>query len=435
MRSWVYGATYGAAASTIVLVVGSLLIPRNDIISDEPPTAQINSEDLAATADAEGKVKALSGADTAEQIALSPSSTLPEAPALERHFAGEVQLTVPEIGTMEVTALAGPPPDLPLMPPKIGNWSAPTVQLVKLGALPNAETAPRPDLSKPPYYGAGIIDTTEPSQPAATLPGTTAEVQTAEVGETKIPTAGTFGRTPSRLPQIGATAPAAASDAPAAGEGALTTNASPWVDPGVPKIAVVLTGMDATFALPQSGDLPLSVMIGALDEAAADEIASVRGLSQEVVLVTPLPDGATASDAQVAFETYRPLLGSAVALMEAGEGQFMSHDVAEAVVDLAGTDGLGVVTASGGLNPVAQIAETTGAHASLITRDLTDVAGDAGALKRALDQAAFKAGQDGAVILLAPATSDVIATLREWQGSARGKTVSLAPLSAVLRDK
>ncbi|MEO8531630.1 MAG: divergent polysaccharide deacetylase family protein, partial [Deltaproteobacteria bacterium] len=68
-------------------------------------------------------------------------------------------------------------------------------------------------------------------------------------------------------------------------------------------------------------------------------------------------------------------------------------------------------------------------------RNLSDIAEDDGAIKRALDQAAFKAGQEGSVIIFAPANQAVLTALREWQESARGKTVSLAPLSAVLRKQ
>jgi uncharacterized protein len=443
MRSWVYGASYGAASSAIVLVAASLLLPHGDVISDEPPAAQVNSDDLMATVSAESKSVTISTADPA-----TPGQSVaakPEEPVGDATFAGlEVDIPAPVVDALDLSLKAAPASEGPPEPPTPGDAVSPRVDLVLL-ASPAAEAQPVADSAKPPYYGANVIqpnstlvDAKVETQPATTpadeaAAGDAMVVAEATTSETALP------RTESRLPQIGGepiavVEPEAAPDA--AGDtlqpDAMVTNTAAWADPGLPKIAVILTGAGAEFAVPALEEVPVSVVVNALNDSADSMIGAVRASGQEVVLATPLPAGATATDVQVAFEAYQARVGQGVAVIEPEDGSFRSRDVAQAMVDLAVRQGFGLVSVSQGLNPVRQLAGPAGAHAGLVEEDLAAVVGDMGAFARALDKAAFKAGQDGSVILLAPATPEVIAALKDWAQSARGKTVALAPVSAVL---
>ena len=462
MRSWVYGATYGAASSAIVLVAASVLIPRNDIVSDEPPAAQINSEDLVATADAESKSISVGGADEPGTVATGPGAALQDEPVAEREFSALVDVPAPEVGSVEIGELHRVAADVP--PPPIIASIKPYAQpmAVAVLAMPADELKLTVDRRKPAYYGADLIKTDtdvapepepepqviepepapEPEPEAAPEP-TPVEVAEAEpemvAPEPVLEETTGFAPVESRLPQIGSEAGEPGETASDQGEDAptgiaMTDNAAEWMDAGLPKIAVVLTGVSQGQELPDLGDLPVSVVVDALGDGADALIAEVRGAGQEVVLATPLPEGATASDAQVAFETYRPKLAEAVAMIEAADGQFRSRDVAEAVVALALDAGLGIVTTTKGLNSVQQLSGPSGAAAATVERDLGEVVDDEGALRRAFDQAAFKAGQEGSVVVTLPATEAALSVLADWSQSSRGKTVAFAPLSAVLRD-
>jgi hypothetical protein len=443
MRSWVYGASYGAASSLIVLAVASLVVPRGDVISDEPPAAQVNSEDLMSTADADSKAATLSVADSANPAATPV--TKPAEPVTETTFNGlDIDIPAPQIAALDLSPEPAPgiePPPAPLM---MGHRGTDRILLPAALNLPDAEVALLFDDEKPPYYGANVIQPSgnliterAPEPEVMPTPEPEAPAETVELAEGE-PSGTILPRTESRLPQIG-TEPVTAAPEPAPGDGAsersdaLIANASAWADSGQPKLSVILVGVTPDFTLPALDEVPVAVIVDAMSENADSAIASVRGAGQEVVVATPLPEGAAASDVQVAFEAYAPKLAEAVAVIEAAEGGFRSREVAEAVVDLAAARGLGLVSMSEGLNPVRQLAGPAGAHAGLVGEDLGAVGSDAGALSRALDKAAFKAGQDGSVILVAPASPAVIAALKEWSASPRGRTVALAPLSAVLK--
>ncbi len=53
-------------------------------------------------------------------------------------------------------------------------------------------------------------------------------------------------------------------------------------------------------------------------------------------------------------------------------------------------------------------------------------------IRRFLDQAAFKAGQEGAVIMLGRLRPDTISALLLWGLQDRANSVALVPVSAVL---
>jgi hypothetical protein len=57
---------------------------------------------------------------------------------------------------------------------------------------------------------------------------------------------------------------------------------------------------------------------------------------------------------------------------------------------------------------------------------------DRGAMERALEQGALRAGQDGRAVLTAPLTDDALAALAEWSLGTRQAAVILGPLSAAL---
>jgi polysaccharide deacetylase 2 family uncharacterized protein YibQ len=67
-----------------------------------------------------------------------------------------------------------------------------------------------------------------------------------------------------------------------------------------------------------------------------------------------------------------------------------------------------------------------------VFRDFDSKGQSATVIRRFLDQAAFKAGQEGAVIMLGRLRPDTITALLLWGLQDRAGQVALAPISAVL---
>jgi len=97
--------------------------------------------------------------------------------------------------------------------------------------------------------------------------------------------------------------------------------------------------------------------------------------------------------------------------------------------------GYGMVTQDAGLNTVQKLALRNGMPAGVVFRDFDGAGQDPRAIRRFLDQAAFRAGQEGAVIMLGRVQPDTISALLLWGLQDRASRVSLAPVSASLRAK
>ena len=90
------------------------------------------------------------------------------------------------------------------------------------------------------------------------------------------------------------------------------------------------------------------------------------------------------------------------------------------------------VTFEQGLNSTAQTAQRAGVPTGTVFRDLDGNGQDARVITRFLDQAAFRAGQEGQVILLARMQAETISALLIWSQQDRAARVNLAPVSALL---
>ena len=132
----------------------------------------------------------------------------------------------------------------------------------------------------------------------------------------------------------------------------------------------------------------------------------------------------------MSLEAYLTALPQTVALVEPEAGfprdrQALAQVVAEA-------DGRGLVGRDSGLTPLLGLAQKAGVPAGGIYRDIDGAGQDPAAIRRFIDQAAFRAGIEGRVIVVGHARPDTLAALTGWTGSPRAATVALAPLSAVL---
>lgn len=178
---------------------------------------------------------------------------------------------------------------------------------------------------------------------------------------------------------------------------------------------------------------PLSFAVDASRPDAAERMATFRAAGFEVLAMVDLPQGAQPSDAETAFNVILPRLNEVVAVLEGPSGGLQGgRDLSDQVTAILADAGLGLVTQDKGLNTMPKLARKEGVPADPVFRDFDSKGQSAAVIRRFLDQAAFKAGQEGAVIMLGRLRPDTISALLLWGLQDRASSVALAPISAVL---
>jgi polysaccharide deacetylase 2 family uncharacterized protein YibQ len=179
---------------------------------------------------------------------------------------------------------------------------------------------------------------------------------------------------------------------------------------------------------------PVSFALDPMDPATPERVAIYRAAGREVLmLATGIADGAQASDIEVAFQSMAQGLPEAVAVMDLAEPLFQDRrPLASLVVPVVGAQGRGLLTWDRGLNAADQVARRDDVPAAVVFRDLDQAGTDSASIRRVLDRAVFKAGQDGRVAVAGTATPEVVAALLEWTVEGKAATVALGPVTAVL---
>jgi len=254
------------------------------------------------------------------------------------------------------------------------------------------------------------------------------------------------GVTVDRLPQIGDAAVVPDAAAPAeevapvdpADLPPLQRDARAFENPGQkPLFAIILidTGeVDLDRAALAAIPFPVSFALDPLDPASPGRAELYRAAGQEVLmLATGLPDGAQASDVEVALSVMGDALPQAVAVIDTVEGAFQDdRPLATGVIPVIASQGRGVVTWDRGLNAADQVARRDGVPSAVIFRALDTEGEGSPVIRRYLDRAAFKAAQEGRVVVAGFTRPETIAALMEWAVEGRSASVALAPVTAVL---
>lgn len=434
------------------------------VIGAAGETPQVGPTDAAPLADLAPAAPKAVTAENATPVAEAPKTGAPKAEAV-----AEPAITETEPPAVDpVPAAEAPQPDVVAEAP-----AAQTENPLDAGTdTPKAdlpETGPETAPAAPPVLAETPPETTPPDQPApgdgllsppevpevpkpstiapdAALPGIAATEEAKEAASTLLPEPGlenaTDGVTTGRLPAISAdpapeaeaeaTAPAPADLPPLQrfardfeNPGGKPLFALLLIDPGTPEL-----DRAALAALP----FPVTFAIDPLSDSAAAAAALYRGAGQEVVtLATGIPAGAKASDLEQTFAAYEQRLPEAVALMDITEGGFQDdRGLASEVVPLVKAQGRGLVTFDRGLNAADQVARREGLPAALVFRSLDQDGEDSPLIRRYLDRAAFKAAQEGKVLVVGTSRPETVAALIEWSVEGRASSVALAPLTAVL---
>lgn len=342
-------------------------------------------------------------------------------------------------------------PDVAMNAPEDGS-SAPNVpQTEQSDGAEGIDLALAPEA--PAAFAAPDIDTTSPERPGqnddAEEPGTPVEDIIVEEG-TGIgdPVDGFTDQAPNvtinRLPSIGdedQVAEIVTEDAAPDGAdilGALTWNAVPFENiDGKPVYSIILIeAVDGDLTPNAAAQLgfPITVVIDATSAGAEARAEAYRAAGQEVMFSLSLPDGASPVDVEVAFERASSTIPLAVAVMDQAEGGFGSNRMlAQHVIAIAAQSGHGVVGHGKGLNSITQLADRDGVPAALSFRVFDDQQQSGAVIQRYLDRAAFRAQQEGYVVMVGHGNSESITAISEWATGERAASMALAPISAVLR--
>lgn len=322
--------------------------------------------------------------------------------------------------------------------------------------LPVPEAAPEPSAQLEPD-AALVPNTLEPSTPAPDTGDGAAS--SPKPPETLVPTPGLDGKvagvTIGRLPRIGDPPAAAEADVPSVSDINPDGTAALVIDEGTdlpplqkyarafenpeakPLFSVILIdtgGADIDRAALAALPFPVTFALDPLAKTAAEASAVYRGAGQEVIMVaTGIPPGATASDLEVTFQAHAAALPEAVAVIDTEFGAFQADRLlATQVVPILKAQGRGLISWDRGLNAADQVAQREGLAAGMVFRKLDGKSENKSAVRRALDRAAFKAAQDGRVIVIGQTLPETVGALMEWALEGRAASVALAPVSAVL---
>lgn len=235
--------------------------------------------------------------------------------------------------------------------------------------------------------------------------------------------------------------PAAAADGPAEnGEqlGALARNRVAFDAPdGGAMLSVILRDEGATDgALRQAAlelPFPVSFAVSVADPDAGSRAAAYRSAGFEVLMVLSLPGGAQPSDIEVAFESASGDVPDAVAVLDSEAATIaQNRAISRQIAEILAESGHGLVVPDRGLNAARQVAERNGVASALIFRSLESGEGARQNIRRMLDRAAFRAQQEGAVVVTGRLDQQTLTALAEWAVEDRAAALNIAPISAIL---
>ena len=240
------------------------------------------------------------------------------------------------------------------------------------------------------------------------------------------------------------TAAAVAPEASASGGGAIKRYSQPFAnadDKPLMGILLMDTGSDLDggevgIAALRSFPYPISFAVDASLPDATERMRIYRDEGFEVLAMVDLPAGAQPSDAETTFGVAFNHMPEVVGVLEGNRtGLQPNREVADQVTAILEQGGYGLVTQDKGLNTMPKLAVKNGVPAAAIFRDFDNKDQTPTVIRRFLDQAAFKAGIEGSVIMLGRMRPETISALLVWGLQDRATQVALAPISAVLKSQ
>ncbi|MDE3029352.1 MAG: divergent polysaccharide deacetylase family protein [Paracoccaceae bacterium] len=355
-------------------------------------------------------------------------------------------------------------PSLAVVAPEAPSSAVPAAPAVS--AVPNAPAAASPPATAPVINaatppGLGGATATDPNAPQVRVPDSNAASTPPAAPEGDMPhmivldssrpsvgfAKSVQGVIVNRLPQIGGASAAAVDPLPDSNavqvpppskDGALAHNAVTFDNQtGRPEVAVILIdsgALDLNRAELAAAKIPLTLAVDPTVSGAERAAKTYHDGGHEVlILATAVPPLATASDLETTFQSYFHTIGQAVGVMDVASGGFQGDRMtSQRIATILADAGYGLVTYERGLNAAAQVATSAKLPNVQVYSTVESSDGGGDVLRQTLDRAAFRAAQDGHAAVVAPASSDTLAALEEWQKTNRGQSVVIAPVSAVM---
>lgn len=298
-------------------------------------------------------------------------------------------------------------------------------------ALP-APTARAPATGSLPQVGGPAKTGTLPGVPSGRLPQVTGPAAGQDAAGLSMPGTHVSGLPGQAVAPLVGTAPGAVqANAPIK-----LSHTQPASNPDQkPEMAIILID-DGRKTLDRSilsqTKLPVTYAVDPVETEAGKWAADYADGGHEVLLaLRPLPERTSPSALDAALQDYFRAVPQALGLMDAPAKGFQANrGLSQELVGLLAVAGRGLVTYDHGLNAAAQVARGAGLPETMVSSALMN--GDTEALRILLDRAAFRAAQQGRIVVAAPARTSVLAAIADWAQSLRGKTVALVPVSALM---
>ena len=153
-----------------------------------------------------------------------------------------------------------------------------------------------------------------------------------------------------------------------------------------------------------------------------------------LTLANGIPQGAEASDLETTFATLSAILPESVAIMDQDLGGFQDSDRWRRwCLPVIKGEGRGLVTYDRGPECGRSDRAARGGPCCRVFRRLDGEGESKQTIRRYLDRAAFKAAQDGSVVVIGDTRAETVAAILEWTVEGKAATVSLAPVTAVMK--
>nr|WP_170335789.1 divergent polysaccharide deacetylase family protein [Ruegeria arenilitoris] len=479
MGGFVGGMIVGTVVVLVLGAVLSLNTPLTNktevaVTAPEPETAEVPDTTVDAT-DTVGDADLLDLPPTAPDSTIEQNDTLAELSGVEIEPEAQPKVKEPAAQVDEPTAAPSVPVAVSTEAP-VAPQAPPTAQ-----GAPDAEVLPEVSLNVPAPLPEPVVEEEAQSELAKVEPQpvpqgaeaeTQPEPQAAEVEanenpfvDSPIAVEGDEDTAPRNLPRI-ASVPQiggeeAASASPTVGTRVVPLterdNAAPVTETDTEEVAPgkPIEAYAASFENPEAKPLmsiiliddegaygaealqdfpyPLSFAVSPSDPEAVEKMNRHREAGFEVLALADLPEAASAQDAEVSLAVWLDTLPETVGILEGVDsGIHGNRKLADQVAAIAGGTGRGLITQDNGLNTVQKLAARNGVPSGVIFRDIDGARQDPKIMRRFLDQAAFRAGQEGAVVMLGRLRPDTISALLLWGLEDRGNRVAMAPISAVM---
>ena len=391
-----------------------------------PPAAAVDTAELPKPQAGENDMPKMAAAESESSTAQMAAVQQPKSPTGDdAPMIDTAPVATPEVNAQIAEGQSNPP-----LSENDTAQAAMNTPEARVDTPPSPKLPEAPETTQPPQIEV-TQNTPEPETPLR-VPVPKIRSLAPNVETNRLPTIG--GDTAeAKTENAGVASPAEDENGTSGDKPALSAYAVPFTNPDAKPLFSIILIDDPDYPLSDKAlsRLPfaLSFAIDAGRDDAAELAARYRQAGFEVLMLTNLPKGAGASDVEVAFESYARTMPESVAVLD----RDADAKVARQLAGILSERGMGLVTPSKGLNSAQKAAKREGVPAALVYRQIDEEDENPSVIRRYLDRAAFRAAQEGQVIMLGRTRPETIEALVLWALEDRAASVAIAPVSAVLK--